>query len=56
MTVIGNIHIIHDLDRGIILSVDTFTTSKYDGIEGLGENLIEALTQLLENVEALNDI
>lgn len=53
MTNVGTIIIQHDLDRGIVLSVYTSQVSKFDGLEGEGENLKEALTQLLENVEAV---
>ena len=52
MTEVGEIHIRHDSDRGIVLEVETKSTSKYDGLEGQGENLRESLTELLENVES----
>ena len=50
---LGNIHMRHDLDRGIILTIDTIAESKYNGLEGEGENFKEAITQLAENVEAV---
>lgn len=50
MTAVGCIHIWHDLDRGIVLQIDTSETSKFDNLEGEGENIREALEQLLTSV------
>jgi hypothetical protein len=54
MVEIGIIHIDYDIDDGIVLTVETTSVnSKYNCLEGRGENIHDALSQLIENVESL---